>query len=46
MFPVDSLIVENNEIKGLKLSDGKTVMANYVIVAPGREGADWLTKRI
>ena len=41
---VESLIVENNTIKGLKLSDGKSVMANYVVVAPGREGADWLTR--
>ena len=41
---VESLIVENNTIKVLKLSDGKSVMANYVVVAPGREGADWLTR--
>lgn len=38
-----SLIIENNEVKGFITKKGKTVHAKYVIVAPGREGADWLT---
>jgi len=38
-----SLIIENKEVKGFTTKSGKTVNAKYVIVAPGREGADWLT---
>ena len=39
-----SLIVENEEIKGFTTDKDKTIYANYVILAPGREGAEWLTK--
>ena len=39
----DSLIVECEQVKGIKLSNGETVSAEYTIIAPGREGADWLT---
>ncbi|OGI04199.1 MAG: FAD-dependent oxidoreductase [Candidatus Melainabacteria bacterium GWF2_37_15] len=38
-----SLIIEGDEVKGFTTKSGKTVNARYVIVAPGREGADWLT---
>lgn len=38
-----SLIIEDNEVKGFITKSGKTVYAKYVIVAPGREGADWIT---
>lgn len=40
----DSLIVECEQVKGIKLSNGETVSAEYTIIAPGREGADWLTR--
>ena len=40
----DSLIVECEQVKGIKLSNGETICAEYTIIAPGREGADWLTK--
>lgn len=41
---VDSLIVENGTIKGFKTLKGDTINADYVVIAPGREGADWLSK--
>lgn len=40
----DSLIVEDGEIKGFTTNKGKKVQANYVIIAPGRVGAEWLTQ--
>ena len=40
----DSLIVECEQVKGIKLSNGETISAEYTIIAPGREGADWLTQ--
>ena len=39
-----SLIVECEQIKGIELDNGETISAQYTIIAPGREGADWLTK--
>ncbi len=41
---VEQLIVENGKVCGAKLESGKTIDAEYVIVAPGRVGADWLAK--
>lgn len=41
-----SLIIENNEVKGLTTKSGKSIYAKYVIVAPGREGADWITEEL
>lgn len=38
------LQVENGEVKGLTTDKGNKINAKYVIVAPGREGADWLSK--
>ncbi len=31
-------------VTGVELSDGSTVMARHVVVAPGREGAGWLVE--
>ena len=39
----ESFIVECEQVKGIKLSNGETICAQYTIIAPGREGADWLT---
>lgn len=39
----DKLIIENGAIKGFKTNKGNVINARYVIIAPGREGADWLT---
>ena len=39
----ESLIVECEQVKGIVLDNGDTIKAEYTIIAPGREGADWLT---
>lgn len=39
-----SLIVECEQVKGIVLDNGETIKAEYTIIAPGREGADWLTQ--
>lgn len=39
----ESLIVELEQVKGIVLDNGETIKAEYTIIAPGREGADWLT---
>lgn len=41
-----NLIIENDQIKGFTTDKGNTYNADYVIVAPGREGADWLSKEL
>lgn len=38
------LIVECEQVKGVLLDNGEEIRAEYTVVAPGREGADWLTK--
>ena len=40
----ESLIVECEQVKGIKLDNGDIIKAEYTIIAPGREGADWLTQ--
>ncbi|MFH1486896.1 MAG: FAD-dependent protein [Chloroflexota bacterium] len=40
---VTSIRVENRKVKGITI-DGKEVDCRYLVVAPGREGADWLTR--
>lgn len=40
---VASLLTEDTKITGAETMDGRKIEADYVIVAPGREGADWLT---
>lgn len=39
---VKSLIVKDGKVKGVKTVDGDEVFGKYVIVAPGRVGAEWL----
>ncbi len=39
---VKNLVVEHNVIKGVETEDGLLINGKYVIVAPGREGAEWL----
>ena len=43
---VDELDIQDGKIKGFSLSDGTSVQAEFVVVAPGREGADWLSKEL
>lgn len=39
----DKLIVQNEQVKGFTTKKGQVINAEYIIIAPGREGADWLT---
>ncbi len=41
---VERLIVKDRRVLGVELSDGKIIEAQYVVVAPGRAGAEWLAK--
>jgi uncharacterized FAD-dependent dehydrogenase len=40
------LIVEDDEIKGFITTNDNTILARHVIIAPGREGADWLASEL
>lgn len=42
---VDSLVVEDNQVQGVVTESGEFIAARFVIVAPGREGAEWLARQ-
>jgi uncharacterized protein len=39
---VKGLIIQNQTLKGVETANGEKFMGKYVIVAPGRGGAEWL----
>ncbi|WP_027370657.1 NAD(P)/FAD-dependent oxidoreductase [Desulfovermiculus halophilus] len=39
---VTSLTVDNGQVHGVSLSSGETLSARWVILAPGRGGAEWM----
>lgn len=39
---VKGLIIKNKHIEGVETTDGEKFYSKYVIVAPGRSGAEWL----
>ena len=39
---VRSLLTENNTVKGVETTNGEKYTGKYVIIAPGRSGAEWL----
>ncbi|MBA7506405.1 hypothetical protein ES706_05095 [subsurface metagenome] len=39
-----TIIVDNGEIRGIETETGERFDCHYLILAPGREGADWLSK--
>ena len=39
---VKGLLVKNGKLKGVETTTGEKVSGKYVIVAPGRSGAEWL----
>ncbi|MBO8137140.1 MAG: NAD(P)/FAD-dependent oxidoreductase [Desulfotomaculum sp.] len=41
---VDRVLVKENRAVGVKTADGKEYYSKNVILAPGREGADWLAE--
>lgn len=38
------VIVENGEVKGIETDAGERYDCDYMILAPGREGSDWLSR--
>jgi hypothetical protein len=36
--------VEDGKVVGVKTNDGRQIDSDYLILAPGREGADWLVR--
>jgi hypothetical protein len=38
------IIAENGEVKGIETDRGERYLSDYVVLAPGREGADWLSR--
>jgi uncharacterized FAD-dependent dehydrogenase len=41
---VSHVLTEDGVVTGVEAAKGEIMTARYVIVAPGREGADWLTQ--
>ncbi len=39
---VGNLLVHGEGVKGIRMVDGEEILAEHVVVAPGRAGADWL----
>jgi len=39
---VKDILVEDRKVKGVKIINGEKIHGKYVIVAPGRVGAEWL----
>lgn len=43
---VANILVEKGKAVGVKTSKGEEILGERIIVAPGREGADWLSKEV
>ena len=47
-FKLDTMaakvLVTDGKVKGVETEDGDTLYCRYLILAPGREGADWLSR--
>ncbi len=41
---VEEIITVNNKAQGVRLADGEEILADNIIVAPGRENSSWLGK--
>ena len=42
---VTSILTQNNSAVGVELSDGTQIYGTFIVLAPGREGAPWLTEQ-
>lgn len=40
--PVSKILTSEETAKGVQLEDGTKILANYVVIAPGRAGSSWL----
>ena len=38
------IVVDNNEVKGVKTEDGEIIEGEYVVLGVGREGSKWITE--
>jgi uncharacterized protein len=43
--PVKRIVTVDGKLTGVETADGEQIEAEYVIAAPGREGADWMMKQ-
>lgn len=43
---VSNVIVSDRQVKGVETSTGERLDCDYLILAPGREGADWLFNQV
>ncbi|MCJ7606001.1 MAG: FAD-dependent oxidoreductase, partial [Dehalococcoidales bacterium] len=41
---VSRILVENGAVRGVETDDGETFTCDYLVLAPGREGADWFSR--
>lgn len=41
---VSRIIAEGGRIKGVETDDGERIYCQYLVMAPGREGADWFSR--
>jgi len=41
---VKKILLEKGKVSGVETKEGKKIYTNYLVVAPGREGANWLTQ--
>ena len=39
-----TILVHEGEVRGIETADGEQVQCSYLILAPGREGTDWLAQ--
>ncbi|AKX95164.1 ferredoxin--NADP reductase [Moorella thermoacetica] len=42
--PVEEILVDGHRVAGVVTRKGEEIKARYVVLAPGREGSDWLRK--
>ena len=42
--PVETVLTNENQVKGVTTTGGESLYARHVVLAPGREGAEWLTR--
>jgi uncharacterized FAD-dependent dehydrogenase len=40
--PVQKLLAEDGQIRGVRLEDGQIITSRFVVAAPGRSGASWM----
>jgi uncharacterized protein len=41
---VESIVADNHGVTGITTSKGEEILGRYIVAAPGREGAAWLTR--